>query len=128
MKCFDTDFLVFLLRGDEAVKRQVNELDQEHALSVSAITAFELLYGAKRSGRVQENVKEVLNLLNGLVLLPFDLEAAEKASSIQAALASKGKMVPISDLFIAAIAVANGCELVTLNKKHFSGIPGLKAE
>ena len=60
-----------------------------------------------------------------MVHLPLDIRAIEKATDIYAEL-HKGQQIEDNDIYIAAIAIVNGCVLVTDNEKHFSRIPGLQ--
>ena len=49
----------------------------------------------------------------------------EKAADIYESL-YRGQQIDDNDIYIAAIAIVNGCVLVTDNEKHFSRIPGLQ--
>ena len=53
------------------------------------------------------------------------MRALDKAAEIYDQL-RKGRNVEDSDIFIAAIAMVNGCTLVTANEQHFSRIEGLR--
>lgn len=128
MKCLETSFLVDVLRGNQAVKQRMLELDKEPRLFATSVSAFELYYGAEISAKKEANARAVDNLLNGLALLDFNMDAAKIAGSIQASLANEGFQIGLNDVFIAATAMANNCALVTQNKKHFQRIRGLKIE
>jgi len=52
----------------------------------------------------------------------MDAVAAEKAAEIYRDLKTQNKGIEFRDLFIAATALRNDCQLVTLNRKHFSRI------
>jgi hypothetical protein len=67
-------------------------------------------------------------LCHPFVCFPFDDPAADQYGTIRAALASAGTPIGPNDLLIAAIALANGLTLVTLNTTEFSRIPGLTIE
>jgi tRNA(fMet)-specific endonuclease VapC len=128
VKCLDSDFLIAILRGEEAVKKKIAEIDEECKAFTVSINAFEILYGALRSSKKEKNLKEAKRLLNSLDILTLDYKAAEKASEIQSNLTEKGKGIGLKDLFIASAAITNGCTLVTKNTKHFSKIGELKLE
>lgn len=65
------------------------------------------------------------SLLQHLPVLPFDLVAARIHARLWALLVSRGAQVGERDLLIAATALANGCVLVTRDKRSFPRIPGL---
>ena len=64
-------------------------------------------------------------LLSEFLVLPFDSSAAHIAVDIQRDQKKLRKSIEKADLFIAAIAVANGLPLDTLNRKHFDKIERL---
>lgn len=128
MKCIDTDFLIAILRGKQDAKRKMEELDQEGRHATTAVTCFELLYGAYRSREKSDNVEKAKVLLGRLDVLPLDLGSSDKASEILASLADDGKAIDFRDALIAGISIANSLPLITRNNEHFSRIKGLKIE
>lgn len=60
--------------------------------------------------------------------LPFDDAAAELAGILRAQLGQPGTPIGPYDLQIAAIALVNGCTLVTHNVSEFSRVPNLVFE
>jgi tRNA(fMet)-specific endonuclease VapC len=60
--------------------------------------------------------------------LPFDDAAAEQYGRIRADLTARGLTIGGNDMLIAAIALANGCTLVTHNTAEFSRVPDLVIE
>lgn len=101
------------------------EIENER-LVTTAINGFEILFGAEYSQN-EKNIREAYRILNGLDIIAFDLEAAEEASMIQAQRIREGKRLPICDLFIASVAKAYECAVVTRNVNHFEGL-GLEVE
>ena len=59
---------------------------------------------------------------------PFDDSAADVYARIRHHLESQGTPIGPYDLQIAAIALTNGCTLVTHNTTEFSCVPGLVLE
>lgn len=51
---------------------------------------------------------------------------AERAGEIFRSLHSTGQMIEISDIFIAATALANNLPVKTLNIRHFERVKGIK--
>jgi len=128
MKCLDSDVLIAILRGKLEVQPMVDELDNESSGATTAINAYEIYFGANRSQRKEENIKEATKLLERLTIFPLELAAARKAAEISAKLAKKGEAIDFRDAMVAAIALQNGLTLVTRNKVHFGRIRELRME
>jgi tRNA(fMet)-specific endonuclease VapC len=128
LKCLDTDLLVGVLRKQERATRKVEELDRQGRQATTAVSAFELYYGASKSRMVEENVREASRLLSRLELLPLSIGSAEKAGLLFGALELKGIPIEFRDSMIAGIALEHRLPLVTRNKRDYSRIPGLTLE
>lgn len=128
MKCLDTDFLIALLRGVPEAKNKLLELDSEGRHSTTAINAFELFYGAYKSRERKNNLQKVMNLLERLDVIPFELESSEIAGETSAFLSSRGESIDFRDAMIAAVAKSKGLTLVSRNRDHFSRFKDLKLE
>ncbi len=128
MKCLDTDLLVAILRGKEEAKKEVAELDEQAKGATTSVNAFELFFGANKSERKDENVKQASKLLERLIIFSLDLASSQKAAEISAKLVAKGETIDFREAMIAAIAVENGLTLVTRNKSHFKRVKGLQIE
>lgn len=87
---------------------------------ISTITEFEIINGATPA-----QISFWNKMLQGFTILDFDSKAARQAASIIQQLRLKRKSIDKPDLFIAAIAKANGLTLDTANKKHFENIADL---
>ena len=123
----DTDVLVGLLRGKQEIIRQVKSLeDGPSILATTSINEFELYFGAYKSKRKNENLRNAQALLHNLAILPFEYPATEIAGQIFSNLSREGKLIDVRDLFIASITIANKASLLTRNVKHFKHINGLK--
>lgn len=128
MKCLDTDLLIAILRGKEEARKKVTGIDEESKGATTSINAFEIFFGANKSAKKNENVKEASRLLGRLIVFPLDLSSSRIAGEISARLLAKGVMIDYRDAMIAAIAIENDLTLVTRNSFHFSRIKGLKTE
>lgn len=95
-----------------------------------SVVVAELLFGVERSDPAHRanNALRVEQLRQQFVSLPFDDDAAEPYGRIRADLAARGLTIGGNDMLIAAIALANGCTLVTHNTAEFSRVPGLMIE
>lgn len=125
--CLDTDVLVDLLRGREPSVGAVRALEDSLAeLATTAVTAFELYYGALKSARAQENLDAVRGLLDRLRVIEIDEGVAELAARHLRRLESVGQPVELADLLIGCAALSRGMTLVTWNIEHFRRIEGLR--
>ena len=119
--CIDTGPLIAFLKGRNpgaaAVERAVRELD----CCVTAITAYELLFGVARARRqIGEDA-----LLGTMQTLPLDIAAARRAAQLHDQLIRYNKDVGIKDVLIAAICLEHKLPLLTLNQEHFGRVPEL---
>ena len=74
----------------------------------------------------QEKEQNVEVLVAGLIVLPFTKVASKKAAEIYHVLRLNNRMIEFRDIFIAATSIVNNLPIVTLNKKHFERVAGLK--
>ncbi|MBI5331938.1 MAG: type II toxin-antitoxin system VapC family toxin [Candidatus Aenigmarchaeota archaeon] len=129
MKILDSDILIAILRGDKSAETIVDSLDEEGKAATTVINSYEILFGAKRSYKKEENLKETRRLLAKLNVLDMDVEASEISSSLHAQLLENGNMINLRDIFIASIILANGYNtIITRNIKDFSKIKELRIE
>lgn len=100
----------------------------DSSLAISGICEAELRYGLARrkSERLWREYHDFLE--NRLVLLPVDKAVADIYGEIKAAMEVRGEPRADFDLLIAATALSHRLVLVTLNPRHFDGIPGLTVE
>lgn len=97
-------------------------------VGVSAITAFEFLYGVAKGGRPDRNRAALTAFFLPLDLLPCDTTAAAQAGELRAYLERTGTPIGPNDLLIAAHALALGVPVVTNNEREFRCVPGLLVE
>ena len=128
-KLLDTDICIDVLRGaPDVVERLAAEL-AEGDVAISAITAFELVWGAQNSPRAVEELAKVQRFLaGGPPTIPFDQTDAETAGRIRASLARRGRMIGAYDLLIAGQGLARGRIVVTANTREFARVGGLRLE
>lgn len=94
-------------------------------VAICAIVRAELLFGAKKSQRVAENLARVERFVAPFVCFPFDDAAAAEYAEIRAELERRGAPIGPNDLLIASIARARGLTVVTANVGEFGRVPGL---
>ncbi len=123
MSVMDTDYLVSILKGKGVSESTVDMIDDP---KTTAINAYELYYGARRSDNPEKSYSEVNSLLRSIPILEFDNRAALKAGDTQAELMVIGRPVNLLDALIAGVVITNNEVLLTRNIDHFGRIPGLK--
>jgi tRNA(fMet)-specific endonuclease VapC len=124
----DTDICSFVMkRRFPALVERVRRFGYRE-LTVSAVTAFELEFGARRSGRYEALMRVISAFLDNVEVLPFDHRAAGQAGAIRADLAAENAMIGAYDLLIAGHARASRSTLVTNNVREFSRVRDLQVE
>ena len=118
----DTDVLIDYLLGVQPMAGQVRLYAEASRLSTSAVSCFELLSGAGQNRRGDD----VRRLIAGIAVLPLDIESATRAAAVQRSLKAKGLSIGMGDCLIAGIALANGLQLLTRNRRHFQYVEGLE--
>ncbi|MDA2927150.1 type II toxin-antitoxin system VapC family toxin [Acidobacteria bacterium AH-259-G07] len=97
-------------------------------IRLCSVVKAELLYGARRSSRVAENLELLKRFFEPFVSIPFDDLCAEHYGLIRADLAGSGTTIGPNDLMITATARPYDLTLVTHNTREFSRIVGLRLE
>jgi len=118
----DTSIFIDFLRSKEKESTMLFNLPKDREIFTTSITHYELLLGATN----QVKNKDVEIVMSGLVILPFDQNAAIESAKIFHELKKKNKLIEFRDIFIAAICIVNNSEILSLNKKHFQRIGDLK--
>lgn len=124
----DTNVCIAWLKGaDPSVRERLLAAPNGEVYLCSVVKA-ELFYGARKSARVDQNLKQLDSFFAALPSLPFDDAAAGHYGLVRAALHRSGAMSGPNDLFIASIALANDATLVTRNENEFRRVVGLRVE
>jgi len=124
----DTNVCIAYLNGRSPSVRDRLLATPSHEIAVCSVVKSELFYGALRSKRAKQTLREQQALLSQFTSLPFDDRAARLASQIRSQLASSGTPIGPYDLQIAAIALAHDLIIVTHNVREFSRVRDLKIE
>jgi predicted nucleic acid-binding protein len=90
----------------------------------SVITVSQLLVAARRTQQPRI-MQDVVNLVAGIRVAPFDLAAAQSFAKFRATVAPE---LDADDVMIAAVAASAGLVLVTRRVDHFSVFPHLRVE
>ena len=127
MYLLDTDHCVLLLRRDRAVHDHLGRGGGREAC-IGIITVGELLFGAYRSARPQENLFATNRFLDGMAHLPLTRSTMDRFARVKADLSRRGRKIEDPDILIAATAMENNLILVTHNTAHYQRIAGLQLE
>lgn len=86
-----------------------------------------MAYGAHLTRKKEQNLDALRALSQDLEVWEFDSESGFTAGRILAHLRKKGTLVEYRDVFIASIALVNGCnQILTANIKDFKRIPDIE--
>ena len=128
MYLLDTDTCSYLMKRTHPVLIDRVRAFRPGELKVSVVTQYELEYGVRRSGRIEDLGLVVAAFLGNVEVLPFDTPAARQAAQIRSDLAVSGAMIGSYDLLTAGHALALRATLVTNNTQEFGRVPGLRVE
>jgi tRNA(fMet)-specific endonuclease VapC len=128
MYLLDANACIRLLNGSSSRLAERLRATPRSQVRLSSIVRAELLFGARRSSRVADNLRLLEGFFATLASLPFDDHCAGEYGLLRAELERAGTPIGPNDLLIAATARANGCTLVTHNVREFSRVSGLLYE
>ena len=115
--CIDTNVLIAFLKGRDPAATALEWIVRNTQVFVTAITAYELLFGVARANRrIGED-----QLLEVMAILPFDAPSAARAAT----LIRSNQDIGVKDVMIAAICQQHDLPLLTLNERHFNRVEGL---
>jgi tRNA(fMet)-specific endonuclease VapC len=119
----DTCTVSDYLRGLDPVVQRLRKAKPSD-VAISAVTAMALRYGASRR-QSPKLTAAVDAFLDGITILPFETEAAERAGVLRAAMEANGHGIALADCQIAATAL--GCNLTLVSTDgDLRRVPGLR--
>lgn len=122
----DTNICVSLLKDAYNIRQRIMDVGISNCY-VSEITIAELFYGASKSRRKEERIKDVLEILKIFKVLPI-YHSLELYGDVKAHLEFSGMRIDDFDLLIGTSAVFANMVMVTGNTKHFARIPNITLE
>lgn len=121
----DTNIAIYVIK-----RRPLPALSRfnEHAgqMAISSITLTELLYGAEKSSAPSRSLAVVEDFCSRLEILAYGPKAAMHYGNIRADLETRGQMIGVHDLHIAAHARSEGLTLVSNKLREFDRIEALQ--
>ena len=98
------------------------------SVAISFVTVGELYVLAERNKWGPASIFDLEAHLRSFVVVPYDVEICKGYAWLKTHLRTplgSARVIESNDLWIAACAVRYGIPLVTHNRRHFEGIPGL---
>ena len=128
MYLLDTNICIYFMKNTHPglTKRLLSFHPSE--LAISAISVYELSYGAEKSKWGEKTKQQLALFLAPFTIFPFETKDALAAGQIRAYLEQKGTPIGPYDLQIAAQGIARGLTVLTHNIDEFSRVPGLDVE
>ena len=93
----------------------------KNSVWICGVVLFELVQGV----RTEDEKAKVLDALSNLSYAEMTKDLWQKAGELSASVKKKGLNLPLSDIFIAALAIEHNLQIFTLDK-HFEQIPTVK--
>lgn len=123
----DTDVFSYLLKKNDRRGDPYRAHVRGKTVAVSFVTVGELYFGAQKKGWGQPKLSELETRLRSVVIVPFDLEICRAYAAVSCLKTEGGtdRAIAANDRWIAACAIRHGLPLVSNNRRHFDGIPGL---
>ena len=116
----DTAFLIDLMNGDTGAVEKARELEADLVQQrLSAMTLFELYYGAARSTRSAAERERIENVLASKPVHPADSVVMRKAGRLSGELVNDGNAVGDGDVIIGATADVLEEPVLTRNVDDF---------
>ena len=127
---YDTAVLIKVERSGADPSSLLN-WRKDGPFGISVVSIAELLHGAHRADTETRRASRcafVENLCKRFSVFNYDLAAAKIFAEISSSTARKGIIVGVNDLIIAATALSLNYSVLTINKKDFKNIEGLRLE
>ncbi len=128
MVLLDTNICIYFMKNayPRLTERLLSRDPAE--LLISAVTVFELEYGAAKSGWGEKTRQKLAVFLAPFNILPFTADDAVAAGRLRGHLERQGTPIGPYDLQIAAQGLSRGIPVITHNTTEFSRVPNLKVE
>ncbi len=117
MVCLDSDIIISFLKNKAEVVDKIRYLQESgKEISTTSINSFEVYRGFVNYKK--DFIDKFERFLSGLKILNFNKESSKKAAEIFEELKSKGEILDLADIMIAAIVIINKETLLTGNLNH----------
>ena len=124
----DTNICIYFLKGmNENIRRILLEKHPDE-IKICSIVQAELLYGAEKSIKKEENLKNIEEFLFPFQIVPFGEKESNSYAKIRAELEKEGRIIGPNDLLIASTVLENDGILITNNVKEFERVKNLRIQ
>ena len=128
MLFLDTNTCIYYLNGKyENIKTKILSTPPNE-ISIPAIVKAELLLGAYKSKKREENIEKVEKFIDPFEIVPFTDSITYIYAEIRNETEIKGEIIGPNDLIIASTVKFYEGILITNNIKEFKRVKGLKLE
>jgi len=128
MFLLDTNTCIFFLNSSSDPIRENMEKYGPEQIALCSVVKAELLFGALKSARVEQNMEKLQKFFQPFRSFYFDDAAADIYGQIRSTLERQGTRIGPNDLMIAAIAVSRRAILVTNNVQEFGRVQNLEIQ
>jgi tRNA(fMet)-specific endonuclease VapC len=128
MYLLDTNACIRILNGTSVPLIEHLRAVPRSLVRLSSVVKAELLYGARKSSRMAENLRLLERFFDTIASVPFDDSCAAEYGLLRDELDRAGTPIGPNDLLIAATARAHRAILVTHNVREFSRVAELRIE
>ncbi len=116
----DTNIFIEFYKNNRQIVENLKKIGLEN-IAMSSVTAGELIFGAYDKRELQNIRKDI----DSLTVLPLNENISKRFVDLMTEY-SLSHNLDLPDALIASTAIDYGCELYTLNLKHFRYINDLK--
>ena len=119
----DSDAYSLLMRGHQEVADLVRGAEE---VLLSTVMVGEVLYGFRWGSYFERNVATLRSFLDSpyVSFVPVGPVTADRYSRIAASLRTKGRPIPVNDVWVAAHVMETGADLVSADG-HFEHVDGI---
>ena len=117
----DTSVWIEFFKPQSAVGKKLETLIMKNSVWICGVVLFELVQVV----RTEDEKAKVLDALSNLSYAEMTKDLWQKAGALSASVKKKGLNLPLSDIFIAALAIEHNLKIFTLDK-HFEQLPTVK--
>lgn len=117
----DTIIWIEFFRARSKIADRLEILLKENAVWTCGVVMFEVLQGMKS----EDEKNEILNNLTSLPYAEMTKKSWQRSAELSIVLKKSGVTLPLSDIFIATIAIENDLSIYTIDN-HFTQVPDLK--
>lgn len=117
----DTNIVIAFFAQERGISDQMQAAE---AFFIPSIVLGELYFGARKSGKVEQNLKQIDELAAKTAILDCNAEVAQQYGQLKANLHRKGRPIPENDIWIAAVAIQHNLTLITRDA-HFNQVDDL---